>query len=86
MGRRSKAVELDHEVHGLLVLGKTMYQHHLAKKNGRPATLTMNDYLHAIAHDMDPEAIAAMRVASQLHHLQPGEHEAYVDQIRGPRK
>ena len=79
--RLRKEVETDNEVHALLLHGKNMYQTHLAKK-GRHQPLTIKDYLRAITHDLDPEAIAVMRTAAQLHHLQPGELETFLKERR----
>ena len=82
MGRRShKQVETDNEVHALLVQGKNLYQSHLAKK-GITISLTLKDYVRAIVHDQNPEAMAAMRITSQLHQLQPGEYDAFMTRMR----
>lgn len=79
--RTRKEVETDNDVHALLMHGKNLYQSHLSRK-GRMVSLTIADYLRAIVHDMDPEAIAAMRVASRMHQLEPGEYEAFMNKMR----
>ena len=82
MGRRShKQIGTDDEVHALLLIGKNTYQAHRSKR-GINEPLSMADYMRAIVHDIDPEAIAALRMAARLHRLAPGDYEEFMTKPR----